>query len=51
MADQMNEKLLERDTITMPVIDKHYQMIGTKKATEIIEMTGDVVKDKLSEWL
>ena len=32
MADKMHEKLLERDTITMPVIDKHYQMIETKKA-------------------
>ena len=47
MADQMHEKLLERDTITMPVIDKHYQMIGTKKATEIIDRAMNLAREEI----
>ena len=47
MADQMNEKLLERDTITMPVIDKHYQMIGTKRATEIIDRAMNLAREEI----
>ena len=38
MADNTNDKLLTRDTaVAEPVIDKHSQLIETRKAEEIIE--------------
>ena len=48
MADKMNEKLIERDTMVMePVIDKHYQLIETKKATEIIEKAMNLAREEI----
>ena len=48
MADNTNEKLLARETITMePVIDKHYQLIETKKAEEIIERAMNLAREEI----
>ena len=48
MADKTNEKLQERDTVVMePVIDKHYQMRETKKATEIIERAMNLAREEI----
>ena len=48
MADNTNEKLQARETMTIePVIDKHYQLIETKKAEEIIERAMNLAREEI----
>ena len=48
MAENLHEKLVERNTITMePVIDRHYQLLETKKATEIIEKAMNLAREEI----
>ena len=48
MADNTNDKLLTRDTaVAEPVIDKHYQLIETRKAEEIIERAMNLAREEI----
>ena len=47
MADKMHEKLVERATMTIPVIDRHYQMMEAGKATEIIERAMNLAREEI----
>ena len=48
MADNTNDKLPAKDTTVMePVIDKHYQLIETKRAEEIIERAMNLAREQI----
>ena len=48
MAENTNEKMLAKDTVVMePVIDKHYQLIETKRAEEIIEKAMNLARERI----
>ena len=48
MTDNNNEKLLDKETMTTePVIDKHYQLIETKRAEEIIEKAMNLAREEI----
>ena len=52
MADNTSEKLQARETMTIePVIDKHYQLIETKKAEEIIERAMNLAREEIPKAL
>ena len=47
MADNTNEKVLVTETASEPVIDKHYQLIETKRAAEIIDKAMNLAREEI----
>ena len=47
MAANTNEKVLVTETAAEPVIDKHYQLIETKRAAEIIDKAMNLAREEI----
>ena len=47
MTEKINDKLEGRETMTIPVVDRRYQMTETKKAKEIIERAMNLAREEI----